>query len=191
MSIFPYREELVSALGRLPVPSDIRNETDLEIRFIIPAVADAAAHFPDVRTFTHPWSNRRRCQPDCETAALSHEGVPGCPRCWAASKEWATVSAFGTHHTFDVVARDLSGKSLAVEAKLVHTRGVRRPSGEIQRLLGQCSLAKSKHDYVVGVYVCRGGHDGRADRDTETVTTWFKKAGIVLVFRVLDRCCGK
>lgn len=182
MSILRFCDELISILARSPVPSNIRNETEFEVRFIIAIVIETAAHFPHIQTFTHPWKNKRRCQPDCETAAESHNSVAGCPRCWTASKRWATVSVFGTHHTFDAMARDRSGKTLAVEAKFFVTNSSRRPNGEIQRLLGQCSLAKSKHDYVVGVCACRGGLDLKQNKATESVTNWFEKTGIRLVF---------
>ena len=110
----------------------------------------------------------------------------GCPRCWAESKKWGSVLAFGTHHTFDLVAKDASEKTLAVEIKFVAAKGGRMPNGEIQRLMGQCSLAKTKHDYVVGICGYRGNLDPRWDTDTQAVRTWYERAGICLVFRAVS-----
>jgi hypothetical protein len=44
-----------------------------------------------------------------------------------------------------LVAKDALGKTLAVEMKFVAAKGGRMPNGEIQRLMGQCTLAKTKH----------------------------------------------
>lgn len=33
---------------------------------------------------------------------------PGCPVCWAKMKEWGSVDVFGTRHTFDMVAKNIS-----------------------------------------------------------------------------------
>jgi hypothetical protein len=112
--------------------------------------------------------------------------VVGCSQCWAESKKWASVLAFGTHHTFDLVAKDASEKTLAVEIKFVAAKSGRMPNWEIQRLMGQCSLAKTKHDYVVGICGCRGTLDPRWDTDTQAVRRWFEQAGICFVFRAIS-----
>ena len=109
----------------------------------------------------------------------------GDPRCWAESKKWASVLAFGTHHPFDLVAKDVSGKTLAVEMKFVAAKGGRMPNGEIQWLMGQCALAKTKHRFVIGVCGCRGNLDSRWDNDTQAVRSWSEQAGISLIFRTV------
>ena len=122
--------------------------------------------YTDLNTYIHPWNNKTCCEPDCETATNSGRIVAGCPKCWAASKKWASVLAFGTNHTFDAVIKDkISGKTLVVEAKFITARGGRMPNGEIQRLLGQCLLAKTKHDFVIGL--C--GRKGVLTQDGTTI----------------------
>jgi hypothetical protein len=186
MGVLDFHDQLISTIESFPVPAGIRNETDFENRFLIPAVRQVSDQYPDLKTYTHPWNNKTRCEPDCEMATNCGRIVAGCPKCWAASKKWASVLAFGTNHTFDVVARDNSGKTLAVEAKFISARGGRMPNGEIQRLLGQCFLAKTKHDFVIGVCGRKGSLDSRWNDDTEAVTNWSKRAGIDIVFRSID-----
>jgi hypothetical protein len=183
MSILDFRNEFVSTIKRAPVPQDIRNETDFENRFLIPIVVQLAPQYPGVRTYTHPWKNKTRCEPNCENVPDSGRVINGCPRCWATSKKWASVSAFGTRHTFDAVAKDISGKTMAVEAKFIAAKGGRMPNGEIQRLLGQCFLAKTKHDMVIGVCGLKGSLEPRWNTDTETAHNWFARAGVDIVFR--------
>jgi hypothetical protein len=183
MSILDFYDRLVPEIKIFPIPSDIRNETDFEKRFLIPVVLQVSEQFPDVRTYTHPWNKKTRCEPDCKTAIKGGGVVAGCPRCWAASKKWASVLAFGTHHTFDAAAKDINGETLAVEAKFISAKNGRMPNGEIQRFFGQCFLAKAKHDFVIGVCGFKGSFDSRWHSDTELVNNWFERAGTDIVFR--------
>jgi hypothetical protein len=183
MATLDFHDTLISEIVCAPLPEDIRNEADFEKRFLIPVVLQVSARYPDVFIYTHPWNNKTHCESACDTTFNRAHVVAGCPRCWAASKKWASVLAFGTRHTFDVVAKDICGKTLAVEAKLITAKGGRMPNGEIQRLLGQCLLAKTKHNFVIGLCGLKGGLDPRWNNDTETVKDWFKRAGIDLVFR--------
>lgn len=177
--------ELVEALSHEALPANLEDEADFERRFVIPTAMRVAARHRDVLMLSHPFGNKRRCTPDCETAGHDARRVIGCPTCWKRSKSWASVAAFGTHHNFDVVAKD-SGRRLAVEIKLVGARGGRMPNGELQRFLGQCALAAAKHDAVVGVCACRGPFDARWHSDCATVTGWFARRGVHLVFRAID-----
>ncbi len=102
------------------------------------------------------------------------------------SKKWSSVAAFGTHNNFDLVARDLSGAMLAVEIKLVKVKKGRMPNGEIQRFLGQCALASSKFNSVVGVCGYYGLLNHKYNEDTATVTKWAERIGINLVFRSIE-----
>lgn len=105
MSINEFRDMLVLALSSTPIPKKIRTEKEFETRFVIPAALQVSAHEMDIHVYSHPWNNKTRCQPDCQTALGHGQTVVGCPRCWAESKKWASVLAFGTHHTFDLVAK--------------------------------------------------------------------------------------
>jgi len=183
MRLSDFLDRLVSAIESAPFSEEITNEKEFEKLFLIPVIREVSTQHPGVRTYTHPWGSKTRCTPDCDTAPNRGRIVPGCPRCWATSKKWASVLAFGTRHTFDAVAKDTFGKTLAVEAKFIDSRGHSTPSGEIQRLLGQCALAKTKHDFVLGVCGYTGDLEQEGKADTEWVRDWFQRAGIQLVFR--------
>jgi hypothetical protein len=185
MNILDFCRSLISSLTRNPIPQGIRNEVDLERKFVIPAAWNIVRPNCGIRISSHPWNNKRQCAPDCQSAPISGKVEKGCPRCWAESKKWASVATFGTHHDFDLVARDSKGKTLAVEVKFVGAKGGRKPNSEIQRLLGQCSLAKTKHDAVIGLCGYRGSPDPRWERDTQTVRGWFKRRDIFLIFRAV------
>lgn len=133
MPIAPFAAEFVEVLSRGPVGPSVRTEQALGREFVIPTTSRIAS--------SHPFRNKRRCAPQCAGEPPAAPGsVSGCRRCWTASKSWACVAAPGTHHTFDLVAKDRS-QILAVELKLVGARSRRMPNGELQRFLGQCSLA--------------------------------------------------
>ena len=185
MSIRRFTDELADRLRRNPVPPRLRKEKELEIRFALPIVKRLAKRHTDVLLYVHPWGKKATCKPACLPAPPCDEGrVFGCPECWKNSKkEWSSVGAFGTHHTFDMAAIDSSRLTLAVELKLSRTRKGRLPSGDIQRFLGQCSLAATKHDSVLGLFVCQGKLDGRWRRDTKAAIEWFSSRRIHLVFR--------
>jgi len=82
------------------------------------------------------------------------------------------------------VARDGS-KTLAIELKFSKTRGAKMPNGEVQRFLGQCALAATKHDDVIGLFVHQGTLNHRWHVDTEAVNEWFRKQNVHLVFRAV------
>src|SRR4030067_834323 len=186
MFIHKFRDKLILALASTPIPQDIRTEKDFEKRFVIPVTLQVSARHKDVYVYSHPWNNKTQCQPDCETGANYGRVVAGCPRCWASSKKWASVLAFGTHHTFDVMAKERRGNTLVVEAKLIVVKGSRMPNGEIQRLMGQCTLAKTKHRFVIGICGYRGTLDPRWDNDTQAVRRWCAQAGISHIFRTVS-----
>ncbi len=184
MTVFEFQRKLVGALMRAQIPRGARTEQALERRLVTPLAARLAAAQGDVLLFSHPWGNKRHCSPDCATEPPGGAGrVVGCPRCWAASKSWASVEAFGTHHTFDLVAKDRRFHTLAVEIKLVSARGGRMPNGDIQRFLGQVALAATLHDAVIGMCGYRGSLNARWDRDTDNVKKWLKGSVVRLVFR--------
>ena len=128
--------------------------------------------------FVHP-APGAQCHPTCDD--VSGRAL-GCPDCWAATKQWACVAAFGTRHTFDMVARDAT-LTLAVEIKLVEARGGKMPNENIQRFLGQCALAAAKHPHVVGLCGFRHAPVQERYADTGAVSSWFSERGVRLVFR--------
>jgi hypothetical protein len=186
MPIEKFATELAEVLRRGSIDPSVRTEQALERRFVIPVATRIAARHPDTMVFTHPFRSTRRCSRT--RARVSPPPAPGrvfgCPRCWPLSKPWASVAAFGTHHTFDLVAKDRS-HTLAIELKLVVARGDRMPNGEVQRFLGQCSLAATKHRAVIGLCVHRGAMRAKWREDTAVATKWFAGRNIQLVFRPL------
>jgi hypothetical protein len=57
------------------------------------------------------------------------------------------------------------------------------PNGEIQRFIGQCFLAGTKHDAVIGLCGYRGNLNPKYEHDTPAVNDWLERSGISLVFR--------
>ena len=181
--ILGFAKELVSALVQEALPANILNEQDFERRFIVPIASRIIIRHPRVSLYTHPFSSRICCAPECsDDSGDNVRRVIGCPKCWAASKSWASVAAFGTHHTFDMAARD-QNNTLALELKLAAVRGGRMPNGKIQRFLGQCLLAGTKHSVVIGVLCYRGKLQDKWHSDTSRVIRSLKNQNVCLVFR--------
>ena len=171
---------LGDAFESKPIPPKLQTEGALEREFAIPVAKAVVKRFPSVALFIHPWSSKTCCNPKYPLDSPSGR-VLGCPRCWTHSKQWATVAAFGTKHTCDMVARDKS-RTLAVEIKLVDATRSRMPNGDIQRFLGQCALAAVKHDEVIGLCGYRGTLNVRFEQDSNKVKNWNKKQNIRLAF---------
>ena len=185
MPISRFANDLVRILNQEPVPAGLQKEQELEQAFVLPIVERLVPEHTDVLVYVHPWRRTTLCTPVCAVLPPSGTGrVLGCPKCWEISKKkWASVGAFGTHHTFDLAAIDSAGEKLAVELKLSRPRQGRLPSGDVQRLLGQCALARTKHDLVVGYFVYEGNLDQRWQEDTGKASVWLEAQSIRLVFR--------
>jgi len=169
MTLSEFGAQFVKALAKQPYSSGIKEERELERKFVIPLARRLAAKQPGILLYCHPWNEKHRCTPDCATEPPAGAGrVIGCPTCWAASKKCARVEAYGTQHNYDLVAKDRS-RTLAVEAKLISVRGGRMPNGEVQRFFGQCALLATKHDMVIGLCGYRGELNKNYLRDTENV----------------------
>ena len=183
MSIASFAADLVRELERRALPKQLVQEQDLEQQFVLPIAARLVARQRNVRLFAHPWSNTRRCSPSCASAPPSGRGrVLGCPACWRSSGAWASPSAFGAQHVFDLLATD-GKKSLAVAIDLSRARVGRLPSPDVQRFVGQCTLAATRHAQVVGLFVYQGTLSPKWQRDTADVAKSLKKQNIHLVFR--------
>jgi hypothetical protein len=187
MPISQFKEEFVARLkiDQIREKQLILNENDFEQKFIVPTVF--AINSTDIFLYSHPWGNKVRCAPDCDSAREGKGHIrEGCPKCWKKSKDWGTVNAFGTQNKFDLVAEDTKDGKLAVEIKFVSFTKGRRPDGEIQRFLGQCTLAASKFDFVVGVCGYSGMLNPEYDWDTEKFKHWAEKHNIDIVFRCIS-----
>lgn len=184
MPISQFKEKFVARLKIDQIPERILNENDFEQNFVVPIAFDINKTETDVFLFSHPWGKTVRCTPDCKSAREGKGHIQeGCDKCWKESKEWGTVDAFGTQNNFDLVAGDTKNGKLAVEIKFVSFTKGRKPNGEIQRFLGQCALATSRFDFVIGVCGYRGILKPEYDRDTEIFKRWAEEHNIDIVFR--------
>ncbi len=183
MSIASFAADLVRELERKALPKQLVQEHDLEQQFVLPVAARLAARHERVLLFAHPWSNTRRCSPACAVKPPAGRGrVLGCPACWRRAGAWAPVSAFGAQHVFDLLATD-GRQSLAVAIELARARAGRLPGPDVQRFLGQCAIASTRHQHVVGFFVYQGAVSPRWERDTAEAAKSLKKRNIHLVFR--------
>jgi len=186
MPISQFKEKLVTRLkiDRITDPECILNENDFEQKFVLPIAYDINKTETDVFLFCHPWGNKFRCIPDCKIAREGQGRIQaGCDKCWNESKAWGTVDAFGTQNNFDLVAEDNKKNKLAVEVKFVSFTKGRRPNGEIQRFLGQCAIAASKFDFVIGVCAYFGMINPEYDMDSEKFKQWAEQNNIDIIFR--------
>ncbi len=184
MTISIFRDKFVTELRLAKIPGNMSTEMQFERDFVIPLAYETAGTERDVQLFSHPWGVKKSCEPDCESAlkGIGHR-EPGCNKCWANSKAWASVDAFGTHNNFDLVGKGKDGAMVAVEIKLVKVKEGRMPNGEIQRFFGQCALASSKFDFVIGICGYQGTLNPKYDQDTDQLTQWAKGHKIDLIFR--------
>ena len=127
---------LVKALEEKEIPGNIRDEKDFEQRFVEPICVEHLERVqPKLEIAVHPW------------------GDPKKAKAWAESKIWAAVTAWGMKHTFDLHARVPDDTwHMAVEVKLAKAKGGKSFTGDFQRMMGQCHLAKLRHDVVTGVF---------------------------------------
>jgi hypothetical protein len=183
MGITSFAADLVRELERRSLPKQLVLEQDLEKEFVLPMAARLVAKQRGVLLYVHPWSNTRRCAPACVSAPPAGRGrVLGCPACWRSVGGRASIAAFGSQHGFDALATD-GKKSLALVIELSRARGGRLPSGDVQRFIGQCAVAATRHTQVVGLFVYHGTLAPRWQRDTGAVAKSLKKQNIHLVFR--------
>ncbi len=183
MSIASFAADLVRELERRALPRQLVQAQDLEQQFVLPIAARLAARQQGLLLYVHPWSNTRRCAPACASAPPAGRGrVLGCPACWRSAGSWASIAAFGAQHGFDLIATD-GKKSLAVAIELSRARGGRLPSRDVQRFIGQCAMAATKHAQVIGFFVYQGTLAPRWQRGTAEVAKSLKKQNIHLVFR--------
>jgi hypothetical protein len=160
----------------------LRNEGEFEREHVVEPAWELSKKHPEIRVFVHPEKRKKKCRDGCDAGAAdpSHR-VKGCPDCWAASKEWSVVDAFGTRNNFDLVAIDRSKKTLAVEVKWLSFSSGKGPNSEFQRFIGQCALAAAVHDVVIGVCGLRGQRKKQLHEHDIDVQTALKKIGVLLI----------
>jgi hypothetical protein len=187
MNLLSFATALAQGLRHKRIPADIGAEQDLKRRFVIPVAEGIDPTQEHILIFSPPFGGTKRCQHGCATRPPAGEHrIVGCPKCWAAMKAWGSVAAFGTHHTFDLIAKSDS-KTLAVEVKMASIHGRTMPNAELQRFLGQCALAATKHALVIGFFGYQGQLNLKHDSDTTAARNWFEHRQIELVFREIGR----
>jgi len=162
--------------------SALKNEAEFEVEHVINPAWELTKIHPEIIICVHPSNSKKTCHGSCDKAILDPTlRVLGCRKCWKSSKKWSQVEAYGLQHNFDLVARDMNGKSLAVEVKWLSFSSGRGPNSEFQRFIGQCTLAAAFHDVVLGVCGIRGTRKKILDRHTQAVTQILQKIGVRIV----------
>ena len=160
--------ELAKALREEPLRDSFADEEDFERRFVEPLCREVLTRLaPTVHLAVHPWGDQTKAP------------------AWRESKRWGAVRVWGMAHSFDLVAIDpASRKSLAVEVKLARISGGRLPTGEFQRMAGQCLLARLKHEAVIGVFGYHGQLPERWPEETKAAERVLAdRYGIWLIIR--------
>ena len=185
-----FQASLIRRLLGDPIPSPLKNEADLEKRFVLPTVHEVRRQTPDLHIHAHPWNHIATCDPNCTdgTGLIDAGEIYGCPDCWEASKAWAAVRLYGLH-CFDVVVGE-PDDSLVIELKLLRRarQGNRKANDGFQRLIGQCTLARLVHPRVVGFCVAEAG---ALDMNAVSHVDDLRQHGIWLLVRSLDHPTGQ
>jgi hypothetical protein len=182
--IYVFLKQFIDHLNHEKIPTHIKNEADFEQHFVIPIALKLLEYHPEILLYTNPWNNKVTCTPNCRSALKGNGNrVTGCPKCWKESEKWASINAFGIKNTFDLAGRDPSGKTFAVEIKLVKARNGRMPKEVIQRFIGQCFLATLKHKSVIGICGYLGDLNLTQEQHTIDAEHWLNKLGISIMFR--------
>jgi hypothetical protein len=166
-------------------PSDLVSEGGLERRVMLPLVRDLQQQFSGPHVYAHPWKRPEKCEPDCleGPGLVDQPELHGCPNCWNESRKWAAARLYGLH-CFDLVV-GAPGDSFALEAKLLRrpAHGHKRASDGLQRLIGQCALARLVHAGVVGYCVA---DDGALDLSATSHLIALQDRGVRVTVKTLD-----
>jgi len=182
MTINGFAAALRKRIEREVPRADVGKEADFERRHVIEPAWELAQLYPEIQVVVHPPAQKTRCKDRCDVVPVEFSRrVTGCSKCWSASKQWSVVEAFGTRHTFDLVARDREGGTLALEVKWLSLESGRGPNGEFQRFVGQCALATARHAVVIGVCGFRGRRTKAFDAHEGNLKKALERIGIVLI----------
>lgn len=158
------------------------NESAFERYHIATPAWELSERNPDIRVFVHPESQKKKCLNSCDAGVTNFSyRVKGCPDCWAASKKYSVTDAFGTRSNFDLIAIDENGRTLAIECKWLSISAGKRPNGEFQRFVGQCVLASTVHDFVIGVCGFRDQRTEMFHKHDSNLQSQLKERGIFLI----------
>src|SRR5438874_7159874 len=114
MDIHDFAAVLASRIREVAPNSGLSKEGDFERRHVVEPAWELSRQHPEIRVFTHPEKRKTKCKPVCAAGAPDFlRRVKGCPDCWADSKVWSVVDAFGMRSNFDLVAIDQNEQTLA------------------------------------------------------------------------------
>ena len=179
LSIGSELSELIGEALQSPdrvIPGGITSETQFERHWVEPTVCDVIReHAPHLQVAVHGWKGRG--VPLSGVDEVTRERFLG----WKESKAWSVTYAWG-RHTPDMAIRDRdAGASMVIEVKFgAVTPGGGLSTGEVQRMIGQCVIAKVHHEQVVAVFGYRGE---LARQDEAKLADWLKPQGIHVVVR--------
>ena len=182
MDIYSFSSALAQAISEEMPSADLENEAEFERNHVIAPAWLLSQMHPEIRVFVHPESSKKKCIGGCDAGVSDpSRRVRGCKDCWARSKDWSVIEAFGTKNNFDLVALDRRNKSLAVEVKWLSLSGSKGPNSEFQRFIGQCVLAAARNDAVLGVCGLRGARKKELDAHRSCLESLLEKIGVRLV----------
>jgi len=182
MDIHGFAAALVRRVKRQVPRAHLKNEGEFERKHVVEPAWELSEKHPEIRVFVHPEKRKKKCRDGCDAGAADpSRRVQGCPDCWAASKDWSVVDAFGTRNNFDLVAIDRSKKTLAVEVKWLSFSSGKGPNSEFQRFIGQCALATAVHHVVIGVCGFRGQRKKEFHKHEPNLQAALKKIGVLVI----------
>ncbi len=182
MNIYRFSSALAEAISKETPSANLKNEAAFERNHVVEPAWLLSQRNPEIRVFVHPEGSKKKCIGGCDAGVGDpSRRVRGCWKCWAKSKDWSVVEAFGTKNNFDLVALDRSNRSLAVEVKWLSLSGSRGPNSEFQRFIGQCVLAAARNNTVLGVCCMHGARKKDYDTHRNRLEATLKKIGIQLV----------
>lgn len=182
MDIYGFGQAFVENVAATNLGAEFVNEKAFEQRHLVAAAWELSKANPEIRVFTHPWGRQAECRPTCEAAANDFcKRIEGCPSCWTHSKRRSVADVFGMRSNFDLAAIDRDGGSLVVEVKWLRLEANRGPNGEFQRFIGQCALAASANDVVIGVCGLWGRRERQFDAHEERLRDVLARIGVHLI----------
>lgn len=182
MDISGFGNAFVQKIAGTTLGAQFTDERAFEKGHLVDSAWELSRANPAIRVFTHPWGREAKCQPTCEAAAADFRNrVEGCPVCWKRSKKRSVADVFGMRNNFDLAAIDRNDGSLVVEVKWLLLSANKGPNNEFQRFIGQCTLAATANDVVIGVCGLWGRRERQFDAHEEYLKEKLGKIGVRLI----------
>jgi hypothetical protein len=182
VDIAGFGDAFVQRIAATTLGSQFTDEKAFERGHLVESAWELSRANPEIRVFTHPWGRDAECKSTCEAAAMDFVNrVEGCPICWKRSKKRSVADVFGMRNNFDLAAVDRDNGSLVVEVKWLLLKANKGPNGEFQRFIGQCTLAASANNVVIGVCGLWGRRDRALDAHDDYLKEKLGKIGVRLI----------